>query len=357
MLEKLSQEQEILMYATKNEYLKKFFSLPKLNKKKATEYIKWLYQFSNLKEPNVLFVDSPMACQVACNILQVKDQVMNQVWDQVWDQVMNQVGNQVRSQVGDQVRSQVGDQVMNQVWDQVRSQVGNQVRSQVYSQVKDQNLEYFNFGYYADYSDFGYYADYSDFGWISFYDFFTKIGILDNKEFNEYKKLVDTGIFMIIQTENYCIVSAMPTKILREGEKMHNPNGYAIEFKDGYGQHYLYGIYFEPELFEKIKTMTAKDVVKIKNIEQRMALLKLFGAEKILNELGADLIDKSERGNELYSITGLTDKTEKILKYECPSTGRVYTKFVEPRFEKADEAQAWSHHFTIEEYSKLKIEA
>jgi hypothetical protein len=109
MLEKLNQEQEILMHATRDKYLKKFFSLPKLNIKKAEEWIKWLYRFCNLKEPQVIFVDSPMACQLACNIMIGKDisQVWNQVRDQVGSQVWNQVGNQVWNQVENQVLSQV----------------------------------------------------------------------------------------------------------------------------------------------------------------------------------------------------------------------------------------------------------
>ena len=455
MLKELNQEQEILMHATRDKYLKKFFSLPRIDKPKATKFIKWIYSLSGLKEPMVLFVDSPIACQIACNLIgrdevasqlwiqiwnqareqirnQVDEQIDRQVWNQVWNQAKNQVGgkvlnevlNQVENQVWNQVRNQVGvkvlneveNQVENQVWNQVRnkvrnqareqvenqvwnqarnrvrnqvgnqvvSQVENQVRNQVVSQVENQvrnqvasqvwnqeenqvENQVWNkvrnrvrsqiWGKGLNYFNFGYFADYSDFGWVSFYDFFSQIGILKNKEFNQYKKLIDTGIFATIQMDKLCIVSSMPTKICRSGIKLHNPDGYAVEFADGYGQHYLYGVYFSPEDFEKVKTMTTKEALNIKNIEQRMAILKLFGAEKILNEIGAKLIDSSERGNKLYSIDGITSKTEKILKYVCPSTGRIYVKFVKPHYENADLAQAESHHFTLEQYNNLQWEA
>ena len=423
MLKELNQEQEILMHATRDKYLKKFFSLPRIDKPKATKFIKWIYSLSGLKEPMVLFVDSPIACQIACNLIgrdevasqlwiqiwnqareqirnQVDEQIDRQVWNQVWNQAKNQVGgkvlnevlNQVENQVWNQVRNQVGvkvlneveNQVENQVWNQarnrVRNQVGNQVVSQVENQVRNQvasqvwnqeenqvENQVWNkvrnrvrsqiWGKGLNYFNFGYFADYSDFGWVSFYDFFSQIGILKNKEFNQYKKLIDTGIFATIQMDKLCIVSSMPTKICRSGIKLHNPDGYAVEFADGYGQHYLYGVYFSPEDFEKVKTMTTKEALNIKNIEQRMAILKLFGAEKILNEMGAKLIDSSERGNKLYSIDGITSKTEKILKYVCPSTGRIYVKFVKPHYENADLAQAESHHFTLEQYNNLQWEA
>ena len=507
MLKELNQEQEILMHATRDKYLKKFFSLPRIDKPKATKFIKWIYSLSGLKEPMVLFVDSPIACQIACNLIgrdevasqlwiqiwnqareqirnqvdeqidrqvwnqvesqaasQVRNQIWNQLWNQVLEQVRNQVGvkvlnevenqvenqvwnqvrnkvrnqareqvenqvwnqarNRVRNQVVSQVENQVWNQVLNQVLEQVRNQVGgkvlnevenqaleqvenqvlnqarnrvrnqvgnqvvsqveNQVRNQVVSQVENQvrnqvasqvwnqeenqvENQVWNkvrnrvrsqiWGKGLNYFNFGYFADYSDFGWVSFYDFFSQIGILKNKEFNQYKKLIDTGIFATIQMDKLCIVSSMPTKICRSGIKLHNPDGYAVEFADGYGQHYLYGVYFSPEDFEKVKTMTTKEALNIKNIEQRMAILKLFGAEKILNEMGAKLIDSSERGNKLYSIDGITSKTEKILKYVCPSTGRIYVKFVKPHYENADLAQAESHHFTLEQYNNLQWEA
>ena len=73
-----------------------------LNKKQAKKSVEWLYEFSGLKKPKVVFVDSPMAIQIACNMLKVMDQK-----DQVWEQVMGQVWEQVWGQVWEQVRGQV----------------------------------------------------------------------------------------------------------------------------------------------------------------------------------------------------------------------------------------------------------
>jgi len=105
------------------------------------------------------------------------------------------------------------------------------------------------------------------------------------------------------------------------------------------------------------KELSCKDILLIENMEQRYCALQHYGAEKVLNEIGAKLIDKSERGNELYAVEGITPRTEKILKYTCPSTGRVYVKYVKPNYTNADLAQAESHHFTIEQYNNLQWEA
>lgn len=45
-----------------------------------------------------------------------------------------------------------------------------------------------------------------------------------------------------------------------------------------------------------------------------------------------------------------------MLKYKCPSTGREYVKFVEPKYESADLAQAESHKFSLLDYQQLQAE-
>lgn len=76
---------------------------------------------------------------------------------------------------------------------------------------------------------------------------------------------------------------------------------------------------------------TVEDILKIENIEQRMAALRIFGAEKLLEESHAKLISKSARGNELYRIPkeqGFFDEDAYYLKYKCVSTDRIYVSGV-----------------------------
>ena len=149
----------------------------------------------------------------------------------------------------------------------------------------------------------------------------------------------------------------MPTQIhrteLRDTMVLHNTEDYAIEWADGYGQHYLYGIFFEPALFKKVtnKRVSAKTILGIQNMEQRMAALKFIGEEKLLTIAKALLIEKSTRGNELYVIpkeSNIFPQNEFFIKYICPSTNRVYIKCVEPEIGKkhdADLAQASTFQF------------
>ena len=383
MKNSLTPQEEKLMYQVRDEWLSNIFEYKlKLDKKKAKKAINNLYKFSELKEPKfIIFVDSPLAIQYAVNMLksgitlggqvwgQVGDQVRGQVWDQVrgqvWDQVRGQVRDQVRGQVGGQVWGQVGDQVRGQVGDQVRDQVrgqvwdqvGDQVRDQVRGQVWGQKIEWFDFSY----------CGIGDWGWCSFYDFFNRIGILKNDGFEQYLEFLDAGIYDVVMLSNICVACPLPKKISRIEERgmmrLHSNNGMAIEWGDGYGQNYLYGVYFDQKLFDKVtsKKVRAKTILDIENIDQRMAALKNFGMEKLLETSNAELVKKSDRGNSLYRIPkGIFSVNAYFLKYVCPSTGRLYISGIDPKVGEEgdpDRAMAWKFSISDMDYKLLTLES
>ena len=336
MLDKLTSKQEKLLIKVREEWLDKLFkSKLSFNEAKARKGVEWLYSFSGLKEPMILFVDSPMGAQIAVKyaktylkLLKEKGVDMKIKGAQVWDQVRAQVWAQVGAQVG------------AQVWAQVRAQVW-------------------------EYESFSSYGNIWDWGWNAFYDFFERIGIDLGKrkdDLYKFRELLNSGIYDMIQLDGLCVVCKLPQKISRDGIRLHSTEGYAIEWADGYGQNYLWGIYFKEDLFKQIisKKLSFKKVMEIENMEQRMVALKYYGAELLLKKSKAKLLDKSKRGNSLYLIKGIFSRDAYFLKYSCPSTDRVYVSGIDPEIGKkgsADEAMAWKHHFTIEEYSRLKVEA
>ena len=111
---------------------------------------------------------------------------------------------------------------------------------------------------------------------------------------------------------------------------------------------------------KNFKTMTAKEIIAMQNIDQRMIALKLKGIEDVRQELGAKCIDQSVRGNTLYAVDNIFPRREYFVSYECPSTGRGYMKCVDPdgveqdiakkHTRLADLAVSRSHHMTLEQY-------
>jgi hypothetical protein len=257
-------------------------------------------------------------------VAQVWDQVGDQVWDQVRAQVWDQVWDQVRAQVRDQVVAQVWDQVGDQVWDQVRAQVWDQVWDQVRAQVRDQELEVFSFGNYVSIWDYG---------WVSFYDFFTQIGVINHDGFNQFKKVIQSGIYDTIQLKGFCIVSELPVAIHRNSrQRLHCEDGPAIRFKDGYSQFYWNGVSVPSFWIMEKEKITKEVIMKESNAEKRRCLREIIGATKYFELLGGVVeIDKDtdDQGNEMVLYrTKIKDeiinKHIQFLSVICPSTKREY---------------------------------
>ena len=310
MLSKLTKQQEQLMYQVRDEWIRRFFSL-EFDEDKARKLIRWLYKLSNLKEPLILIMDSPIACQIATNLMSNKIQV----------------GNQVRNQVGNQVRNQ--------------------------------KLQYF---------DDGWRGIIIDYAWVSFYDFFDRLNILDNKEWNEFKELIKTNIFYSIQLEGICVISKPPSIILRDNRnRLHNKDGSAIVFNDGYEQHYVHGVFFEKELYDKIfidKTMKGKDIIKLRNAEQKSAITQALGYSYIIDDItGIKIIDtyvdKSKvDGNKVtYEVLEfpLDNNTIRIVKVEDHTEHKI--TYLGVPIEKSTEtcmgAIAWTFNMEVNKYKPI----
>ena len=162
--------------------------------------------------------------------------------------------------------------------------------------------------------------------------------------------------------------------------RLHSTNSPAVSWK-WTNLYCLHGVYFNLELFQEIvgRKLDGKEVISIPNIEQRRVAMDIYGIEKLMESLDKKLINRSPRGNELYGVNlGSTINVEfmeysdwyrnapeqgLVLKYSCPSTGRIYFSGIPNRDEfgnaitRADQAMAWKFSLSEDEYSKLTIEA
>jgi len=253
------------------------------------------------------------------------------------------------AQVGDQVRDQVGAQVGDQVW----AQVGDQVGAQVWAQG-------------IEFQSFGSYPSVGDYGWVSFFDLFTQIGVINHKGFNEFKEIFSSGIYDTIQLNGFCIVSNMPSKIVRNNSgRLHNPTGPAIEFNDGYKQYYVNGRALPAWIWEKAEAgeITKEMFLKEQNSEIKGGIYEVLGQKRMMDLLGAKQIDTRQivhaNGDvETVTLMKTKEKFSEIgnqpfawVKMVCPSTGTQYLQGVEPHHTNALEAIASLSPFKPEEYS------
>ena len=323
-------------------YIKKYVDLASkpTDKKKATKAVQALYKSAGYKKPIVVFGQSPLstAIMVAMTRILSKGDIAGD-----GSQLRSQLYSQLRSQLGSQLDSQLDSQLYSQLYSQLRSQLD----SQLYSQLRSINNNWWIIAWWLV--------------WAGWYAFGKYIGVeFDNKILKIFMDFV-TNVSFIIPYEGIAFVSETP-KISWEEGKLHNTEGKAVEYADGYGLYSLFGVNFDEKLFKKVtsKKVTLKTIFSIENMEQRMAGLKLVGVEKLLKSKHATKLDKSDRGNTLYKIENIFDQTAYYLHYKCPSTGRVYVSGIDPEIGvkgDADECMGWKFGLTREEYQSLKIES
>ena len=111
MITKLNKEQKENLSLIKDKWLNKIFNYELYNSmtnESVSRQMKELYKFCGLKEPKVILVGSPLACQIAANLFLNKNEIGNKI--------TNEVENKVRNEVENEVRNKVANKVGNIVW-------------------------------------------------------------------------------------------------------------------------------------------------------------------------------------------------------------------------------------------------
>jgi hypothetical protein len=365
-LEKLTPEQEVIKLKIKNFWLDYIFSCKNsINKEQAKIGIDFIYNLANLKQPQVIYVESPIGCQIANLYLKeylklkpelLKDKITSvgaSMRDSVGDSVEDSVEASVRASVWASVRASVGDSV----WDSVRASVGDSVEASVRASVEASvraSVEDNKFEQFSSYGNIG------DYGWISFYDFFTEIDIINNDKFNQFKKLLLSGIYDMIQLNGFCIVSNMPNKIKRNNqEKLHCENDSAISWRDGYELFFWNGVNVPKQLIKNPETITKENIISLSNAEIRRCYMEKLGAKRYYEIAygGVKILDEDidDCGNKMVLYESkefdiIINKKVQFLECICPSTKRVYNIFTPHQ----DSINVWQAK--ADTFNKEKIE-
>ena len=201
---------------------------------------------------------------------------------------------------------------------------------------------------------------------LAFDDVFLKTKVITDKKLTQkivkYIDVLSDCSFEFL-TDKKAIVLIKP-KILRDPNKrLHCEEDLAVKWAEDDGFHYLHGVRFDKELWSKVvkQELSFQEAMAIVDIDQRWVAIKFLG-EKILQGTDNELLNKSERGNELYLVRNLFPSHPEAyyLRYICPSTGRVYFSGIDPEIGKkknADEAMSWKFGLVPSEYQELKTEA
>ena len=159
----------------------------------------------------------------------------------------------------------------------------------------------------------------------------------------------------MIQFENACIVSDMPTSIHRdEQNRLHSQETAAIEWADGYRLYYYHGICVKAEIILHPEELTKKDWLGEKNLEIRRVIQEQMGDE-FVKKIGGEIINKGKRGT-LYEVDLGSDPEGKAryVRVKDSSTKREYYLRIPPTIQEADEGVAWTFGLSEKEYQPEK---
>ena len=210
---------------------------------------------------------------------------------------------------------------------------------------------------------------------LSLYDYFLRITAIkdtsENKIVEKFIEYMRTGIRhrLYIQGNAYIIRNNNGPQFKDELGRLNNEKGYAViwRYKKGIiesGLHFVKGVYFQPELFNKIfikENISSKEIFDLRNTEQKAIAIHHIGYDKFIKELSAKKLDEwvtesAINGNiavcELYQFD-LDRTTLRFVKVQDHSTGKktVLGVPIEKGTETAKGAVAWTFGRKEEEYN------
>ena len=155
--------------------------------------------------------------------------------------------------------------------------------------------------------------------------------------------------------ENVAILCERPTEFhLDERGRLHNGDGPAVVYKDGFVMHRWRGVAIPAEFAQTLATLTADTIRHERNAELRRIMLEHYGNERYIIDSGAQPIQQDEAG-KLWVIMLPGDEALRMVEVvnstpEPDGTSRTYWLRVPPHVRTAKEAVAWTFGLTEEEY-------
>ena len=415
MLTELTKEQELLKNVIRDEWITHALTRNgEIDKEAFAEGINWVYvELLKKPKPQIVYCDSWISCLLTIYILQKlsqqknsTDQVFNglnidtdiqtiiwdnirntigvNIWDSIRDSVWANVRDSIRANIGiniwNNIRGSVQDSVLasvqvgvwDNVWDSIRDNVlddigdnvWNNIRDSVHAGVWDNVWDSVEIDASEIFQKHSLYISYYDYGWLAFYDFFSQIGILNNHNFNQFKKLVKSGVFVTYPYENIIFAVAPPVTIIRNQQgRLHCPTGPAVRFKDGSSYYYINGRNIPEWIIENPEKITRDRFLAERNSDIKGAIYEVLGQQGMFELLGAEEIDSRtivHQNGELEEVK-LYKTKETFPEFDnaplawvgmvCPSTGTNYLQGVEPHHTSALDAIASLSIFSPEEYS------
>lgn len=129
--------------------------------------------------------------------------------------------------------------------------------------------------------------------WLGFYEYFKEVcGLIE--ETKKLSGLINAAkeVGWFIPTKDICFVSRRPSALrLDEQGRLHNLNGPALQYLDGWSLFYVHGIKVPKWIISNPNDITADKIDEESNAEIRRVMLDIFGHENYLMAGNFEVLD------------------------------------------------------------------
>jgi len=291
----------------------------------------------------------------------LRDNLGANLWDNLEDNLRANLWDNLGANLGDNLGANLGANLRDNLGDNLRANLMDNLRANLRANLMDNLRD--NLGFHLPVASW---CSISDYGWTSIYDFIERLHYFDFDftDFDNYKKLLQSGIYEMIPFKNIVFVSTCPIEVYQdENKRLHNIHGPAVRFKDGYEVFAIRGRILPAWIWKQKETITKEKFISESNAEIRAGMYSVLGEKRIMEILGAVEVDKQlvQHQNGDIEILKLFKTTETFfeigntplawVKFICPSTGTDYLIACEPHHVNAKEAAASLSIFDKSEYS------
>jgi len=346
MITKLTKKQELKIPEYFEKWNKIAFDNKAIDRKKAKMLLKKYLGFIDIKPEIFLFLDSPMTCELAINILknigdsqlysqlcsQLHSQLDSQLCSQLCSQLYSQLDSQLCSQLHSQLHLQLHLQLCSQLHSQLHLQLCSQLHSQLHLQLDLKKKEYYSLEWF-------YQSGNICSGYCCFYDYLgSELISLDKKTnvvFDIFKNITKELHFFFV-FEKIVFISEKPKYIkYNSNNQLHCESGPSVEYGDGYSMYNLNGVLVNRNIVEtSFDRLDARLLLSERNAEVRREIVRKIGIERICKDLGAQVIEKGTdqigQPCELLKLDIGDGNKRPYLKMINPSIGTYHIEGVPP---------------------------
>jgi len=154
--------------------------------------------------------------------------------------------------------------------------------------------------------------------------------------------LLDSGMFYLCPFTRVAVVCLCPKEMHIDDEgRFHNDRGPAVLWRDGRKEYYLNGVRVDEHIvITPAEKLDPALLLREKNAEVRREIVRKIGIERVVQKLGAKVIDK--QGDYELLLLDLQDgRMRPYLKMRNPSIGTYHLEGVPPGIKTVQEALAW----------------